>query len=87
MKITAAIFTAIMTVILCIAPLTAYAEEDVDYGEEISAEIDGLLNDYDLGFSIDEIDDLSFSEIVSALWECVASRIEAPLRIDRKSVV
>ncbi len=81
MKITAAIFTALMTVILCIAPLTAYAEEDVDYGEEISAEIDGLLNDYDLGFSIDEIDDLSFSELVSALWECVASRIEAPLRI------
>lgn len=81
MKITAAIFTAIMTVILCIAPLTAYAEDEIDYGEEITAEIDGLLNDYDLGFSVDDIEDMSFSELTAALWECVKSRLEAPVRI------
>ena len=74
------IITAAAVVLLfaCISPVSAYAEEDV-YAE-VTDEIDGALDEFGLGITLDEVPGLTFGELASAVAEGTRDRLAAPLR-------
>lgn len=75
------VFLAVIFVFLAVSPFSVYAE---DYSEpliEISDELDSILDEYDLGFSVENISELSFSELVIEIKNSLVSRIQAPVRI------
>lgn len=81
MKRTVVIFISIFLVFLSISPIAAFAEESENPFAEISDELDNLLSDYDLGFGIDDISELSFNELVGQIKDSLVSRLDAPIRV------
>lgn len=81
MKKTVLIFIAIVLIFLNISPFSAFAEDVDNPLDEISQELDNLLNDYDLGFGIDDISELSFGELMEQVKNSLVSRLDAPLKI------
>lgn len=75
------IFLTAFIVLLNISPFCVYAEELADPFSEVSEELDSLLDDYDLGFSVGDISELSLSELVTDIKNSLVSRIQAPVRI------
>lgn len=81
MKKTVVIFISIVLVFINISSFSACAEDLENPFAEISDELDNLLDDYDLGFSIDDISELSFGELVEQVKNSLVSRFDAPIRI------
>lgn len=79
-KIIVALLTVVV-IFLGISPTLTYAEEFDDYSAEISEQLDGILADYDIGFSADEMGDLSLEAIWDRLWGELSARLSAPMRI------
>lgn len=69
-------------IFLSITPFSAYgAEEETDYMAEITEELEDILSDYDIGFEMEDLTDLSFQKILSGVWRSVSARLEAPVGI------
>ncbi len=81
MKKAVVIFISILLVFMNISSFSAYAEDSENPFAEISEELDDLLADYDLGFGIDDISELSFGELVGQVKDSLVSRLDAPIRI------
>lgn len=72
---------SLLFVFAMISAKNAYAEENEDYGAEITDELNELLEDYNIGFGTDDIGELSFGDLWDKLWSELAARIAAPMRI------
>lgn len=81
MKKIVVIFISVIFVFLTISPFSAFAEEIADPFSEIAEELDSLLDDYDLGFEIDDVSELSLSELAEQIKNYLVSRLDAPIRI------
>lgn len=81
MKKTVVILISVMLVFIGVSPFTSFAEDSGNPFTEISDELDSLLDDYDLGFGIDDISELSFGELVLQVKDSLVSRLDAPLRV------
>lgn len=81
MKKTVVIFIAIVLIFAGISPFSALAEDTDNPFDEISQELDNLLDDYDLGFGIGDISELSFGELMGQVKNSLISRLDAPLKI------
>lgn len=81
MKKAVVIFISIVLVFLNISSFSVYAEDSENPFSEISDELNNLLDDYDLGFEIDDISELSFGELAEQVKNSLVSRLDAPIRI------
>ncbi|MCM1133098.1 MAG: stage III sporulation protein AE [Ruminococcus flavefaciens] len=81
MKKTVVIFITVVLVFLNISPFAVFAEESADPFGEIVEELDSILDDYDLGFAVDDVSELSFGELIGQIKNSLVSRLDAPLRI------
>lgn len=81
MKKTVVIFLSIVIVFVNISSFGAYADDIEEPFAEISDELDSLLDEYDLGFGIDDISELSFGELAGKVKDLLLSHIDAPMKI------
>ena len=81
MKRAIVIFFAAAAVFFGISPLAAMGSEQPEPQSEIIEELDGILSQYDLGFSAGDIGEMSFGDIVSLLGNELSARLAAPMRI------
>ena len=69
------------------AVFTAFAVNDRVYAaeltasEEISSQVDEMLEDYSIDYSISDMTELSPGDLISAVGEALSSRIQAPFRL------
>ena len=56
-------------------------EEGISQTDEITQQIDDMLADYDINFSMDDVDELSVESLSEAMKESVISRMTAPFKL------
>lgn len=83
MKKAVIIFLSAVIIFIFIMPVKslAAAEDFSDPINEITEQVDSILDDYDIGFSISDMDNLSFAELAESIKNHLVSHIHAPLRI------
>jgi len=82
------VFATVWFIILLITvnPIISFAEY-TDSETEISQQIDDIMSDYDIDYRYNDIEDMSFSELVGAVADSVKTRISAPLKVLRTLVI
>lgn len=76
------VILSILAVFLLQSPsLIAFAEESSGGEEELRSQVDSMLEDYDIGFSYDDMAELSLDELALSLWDVLAARIKAPMKL------
>jgi len=56
-------------------------EEDISQTDEITQQIDDMLADFDINFSMDDVNELSVESLSEAMKESVISRMTAPFKL------
>ena len=77
---------AFLTILLFPSDFSAYCQDDEivetsPYTEQIKNQVDEILDDYDISYSLDDISDMSLDGLASGIKESVESRIAAPFRL------
>lgn len=82
------VFATVWFIVLLITvnPIISFAEY-TDSETEISQQIDDIMSDYDIDYRYNDIEDMSFSELVGAVADSVKTRISAPLKVLRTLVI
>lgn len=78
------ILTVIITILLCgfAVPFRVSAETEGDGSEAvISGQVDDILSDYDIGYSYEDMDELSFGNFFGRIRDAVADRLSAPIKM------
>ncbi|MDO4862738.1 MAG: hypothetical protein Q4A05_01105 [Ruminococcus sp.] len=77
------IIAALSFVLLLAAavPYTALADEPEDIYAELTEQLDDALAEFDLGIGYDDVTELGFGELMSAIWDRAEARLAAPLRL------
>lgn len=61
---------------------SAFSIEKYEYtGNDLTAEVDELLSEYDISYGFEDMENLSLSELARGLWDSLESRIKAPVRL------
>ncbi len=81
MKKAVIIFLSLVIVFTFILPVSAMAEDILSPVDEITEQIDSILDDYDIGFDISDMDSLSLTELIERIKNHLISHIDAPLKI------
>ena len=81
MKRFVVIFAVIAAVFLGISPISAYAEEQPEVGEDILRELDEILGEYAPEVSSGDLSSLSFGEILGFMRDRLADRLDAPRQL------
>lgn len=61
-------------------PIMAFAEY-TDSQSEITQQINDIMSDYDINYTYDDIQDISFNGLLDAIVNTIKSRISAPLKV------
>ncbi len=80
MKITIKIFLVIVCLFLTTSLMTfdVYAGEYDSQAEEISSQVNEMLEEFDISYTFEDMSDFSISELFRAVKEMIASRVRAP---------
>lgn len=80
MKITIRIFLAIVCLFLTASLMIfdVYAEEYDSQTDEISSQVNEMLDDFDISYTFEDLSDFSLSELFSAVKDMIAARVRAP---------
>ncbi len=75
-----------LMILLFPSDFSAYCQDDEivetsPYTEQIKGQVDEILDDYDISYSLDDISDMSLDGLASGIKESVESRIAAPFRL------
>lgn len=73
------IFSVVFTAM--ISTRDAYAAEMSPGAEEISAQVDEMLEDYDISYSYGDMSGLSIGEMISTIGESTEARVKAPVKL------
>lgn len=79
MKKILVLIISLFAVFSCITSFTAFAEENC-YAE-MSAELDDILSEFDLGFETADMETLSFENLWDRLWSVVSARLVTPVKV------
>lgn len=72
----------LITIIMFLAiPNNVSAEEYSVSDEEISSQVNDMLADYDIFYSYEDMNGLSFTDLFSSVKEALALRIQAPIKL------
>lgn len=75
------LFSGILMLISSLDTFAAFEDDEYIYDDEISSQVDSMLEDYDISFSYEDMDELSLSGIISAIGDAISSRIHAPVKL------
>ena len=55
--------------------------EEYDYTQEIYSQVDDILEDFDIIYTLDDIEDMPFERISDSIKEVIVTRISAPFNL------
>ncbi|MDE6781580.1 MAG: stage III sporulation protein AE [Ruminococcus sp.] len=79
--------TVLFIILLVTASPVMTSAEYIDSETEISQQIDDIMSDYDIGYSYDDIGNLSFGQLINITVSFVKSKVSAPLKVLRTLVI
>ena len=72
---------AVLLVSVFCVPVYGHCEEQYSPEQEITEQLDELLEEYDIGSSFDELKDIQLTDIAEQIRERMRDRLRAPLRL------
>lgn len=67
--------------LLCLTPLTALAEDPSSPQDDLITEMNDLLGQFDIRSDADDLTDMSFGDVLSALRDRLTERLNGPVRM------
>lgn len=80
-RFTKILISLIFTFFLILSPILLGSAEESAGDDEIQAQVDEILADYDISYSYGDMSGLSLSEIITSVKDAVVSRIKAPFKM------